>query len=108
MDGNNEIIIYDFMTEEYSTYLSNSLLEKDVRTINEGLSEILPNGDLFLEESNFARTLYFNADGSLRWSHVNKANDGKVYRVGWSRIMYSENDIDIVKNFLKSKRKCND
>ena len=39
-----------------------------MRTIIEGLSEILPNGDLIVEESYYGRTLYFNADGSLRWS----------------------------------------
>ena len=80
--GYNEVNIYNFKTGEYSSYLKNSLKENDVRTITQGRSEILPNGDLFVEESNYARTLYFNSDGSLRWSHFNRAADGKLYRLG--------------------------
>ena len=46
-----------------------------MRTKNQGLHEILPNGDLFIEEQNYGRSLYFNSDGSLRWTHVNRANN---------------------------------
>ena len=108
VDGHNEVIIYDFKTNEYSSYLKDSLIENDVRTITEGRSQILPNGDLIIEESNFARTLYFNTDGSLRWSHVNRAEDGSVYIVGWSRILYTQKDIQNVNNFLDIKGICNE
>ena len=107
VDGNNQVIIYDFKTNEYSTYLSESLMKQDVRTVTEGRSQILPNGDLFVEETNYARTLYFNADGSMRWSHFNRA-DGFAYAVGWSRILYTQDDIQIVNNFLESKGACNE
>ena len=108
MDGHNEIIIYDFKKNEYSYYLKDNLIKNDVRTKTEGRSQILPNGDLFVEETNYGRTLYFNSDGSLRWTNVNRAANGKVYNVGWSRIMYNKNDIEIIKNFLQSRVKCND
>jgi len=108
VDGHNEIIIYDFKTNEYSSYLKDSLIENDVRTIEEGRGEILTNGDLFVEETNYGRTIYFNADGSLRWTHVNRANDGNVYRVGWSRILYTEEDIQTVNNFLTNKGSCSE
>ena len=107
VDGNNEVIIYDFKTNEYSTYLKKSLTKFDVRTITEGRSQIIKNGDLFVEESNYGRTLYFNSDGSLRWTHVNRAKDGKIYAVSWSRILYDENDLQLIDNFLKSRSKCN-
>ena len=108
VDGHNEVIVYDFKTNEYSSYLKDSLIEHDVRTITEGRSQILPNGDLFIEESNYGRTLYFNSDGSLRWTHVNRADDGNVYRVGWSRILYNNKDIQNVNNFLTNKGTCNE
>jgi len=108
VDGHNEVIIYDFKTNEYSSYLNNSLIENDVRTITEGRSEILPNGDLLVEETNYGRTLYFNSDGSLRWTNVNRANNGKIYKIKWSRILYEEDDIQIVTNFLQSRINCND
>ncbi len=107
VDGYNEVIIYDFKTNEYTSFLSDSFTNYEVKTLNQGLSEILPNGDLFVEETNYGRTLYFNSDGSLRWTHVNRSENGKVYSVGWSRILYLDKDIQIVNNFLTSRRKCN-
>ena len=107
VDGHNEVITYNFKTNEYSSYLKNSLINNDVRTITEGRSEILPNGNLFIEETNYGRTLYFNTDGSLRWTHINIADNGEIYYVGWSRILYNEKDIQIAKNFLKSRVECN-
>tara|TARA_B100000519_G_C14250114_1_gene441990 strand:- start:1487 stop:2863 length:1377 start_codon:yes stop_codon:yes gene_type:complete len=103
VDGNNRVVIYDFETGEYSYYLNESLKTEDVRTVTEGTSQILPNGDLFIEESNYGRTLYFNSDGSLRWKHINRSNNGKLYSVSWSRILYSKDDIENVHKFLKIK-----
>ena len=107
VDGNNEVIVYDFRTDQYSPYLRDSLIKDDVRTITAGRSEILPNGDLFVEETNYGRTLYFNSDGSLRWTHLNRAKNRKTYEVAWSRILYSNKDIQIVKKFLQSRGDCN-
>ena len=106
--GNSEVIIYDFKTNEYTSYLRDSLIKHDVRTSTSGTSEILPNGNLFVEESNSGRSLYFNSDGSLRWTHVNRGENGKVYFVAWSRILHNKKDIQNVSNFLVSRNKCND
>jgi len=108
VDGHNEVMIYNFKTNKYSSYLEESLAQNDVRTITEGRSQILTNDDLFIEESYYARILYFNADGSLRWTYVNRAGDEKVYRLGWSRILYMEEDILTVNNFLTNKGTCNE
>ena len=108
VDGNSEVIIYDFGADEYSYYLRDALAKAKVRTKTQGRSEILPNGDLFIEETNYGRTIYFNADGSLRWSHVNSTNDNEVYRVGWSRILYTDKDLLAVKNLLSTKGTCNE
>ncbi len=108
VDGHNEVIIYNFKTDKYSSYLKDSLADNDVRTITQGRSEILQNGDLFIEDTNYARTLYFNADGSLRWTHVNRADNQNIYIVAWSRILYTQDDIQIVNNFLENKGSCNE
>ncbi len=105
VDGNNQVIIYNFETDKYSLYLDESLKKHDVRTITEGRSQILPNGDLFIEETNYGRNLYFNSDGSLRWEFVNRSKNGDLKHVSWSRIFYSENDIKKVQTFLKLKNK---
>ena len=52
--------------------------------------------------------LYFNSDGSLRWTHVNRASNEKVYTVGWSRILYTNEDIQTVNKFLTNKGTCNE
>jgi hypothetical protein len=106
VDGHNEVIIYDFKTDQYSPYLKDILIENDVRTITGGQSQVLPSGDLFVEESGYGRTLYFNADGSLRWTHVNRAKNGNVFLVAWSRILYLEEDVQTVNNFLDNKETC--
>ncbi|WP_075507318.1 arylsulfotransferase family protein [Prochlorococcus marinus] len=106
VDGHNEVIIYDFKTNQYSYYLNESLKKNDVRTIKQGRSQILPNGDLFVEETNFGRAIYFDADGLLRWTYLNRAKNGNVYFLGWSRILYDDKDITIVKNFLHKKGTC--
>ncbi|MDC0420382.1 arylsulfotransferase family protein [Gammaproteobacteria bacterium] len=108
VDGHNEVIIYNFKTDKYSSYLKDALIDNDVRTITQGRSQILPNGDLFIEDTNYARTLYFNADGSLRWTHVNRADNQDIYIVAWSRILYTQDDIQNVNNFLENKGPCNE
>ena len=106
VDGNNEVNIYNFKTGNFSSYLKNSLIQHDVRTRNQGLSEILPNGDLFIEETNFGRNLYFNSDGTLRWTYLNRSKKGYVYTVKWSRIIHKSDEILNVKNFLNTKDEC--
>ena len=108
VDGNNEVIIYNFKTKQYSNYLPNSLIAADVKTITGGQSEIFKNGDLYVEDHNYARKVYFNSDGSLRWQYINRAINGKLYQVGNSRIMTSENELKNVRKFLNQKSICND
>ena len=103
VDGNNRVIIYDFETTEYSYYLNESLINEDVRTVTQGRSQILPNGDLFIEETNYGRILYFNSDGSLRYEYFNRANNKLLYDLGWSRILYTDSDLEKVSKFLHKK-----
>ena len=74
--------------------------------MGQGRSEILPSGDLFVEETDSGRILFFDADGSLKWTYLNRADNGETYLLSWSRILYSQKDRQIVKNFLQSKGKC--
>ena len=100
VDGVNNVVIYDFENDIYSNYLKASLKKHDVRTITNGLSEILDNGDLFIEETNYGRYLYFNSDGSLLWEYINRANNGNVYKVSWSRIYYKKRDLQKIKKIF--------
>ncbi len=101
VDGNNEVVIYDFKTDSYSKYFDESLKQYDVRTMSQGRSQILDTGDLFIEEQNYGRILYFNKDGSLQWQYVNRADNGNVFTVSWSRILYKPEDIKKVRKVLE-------
>ena len=81
-------------------------VKDDVKTVFAGRSEILPNGDLMVEETFSGRTLFYNSDGSLRWTHLNRADNGNVYGIAWSRILYTKDDILNVNNFLNSNITC--
>ena len=106
VDGHNEVVIFNFKTKKYSSYLAKSLAQEDVKTIFQGRSEILPNGDLFFEETDNGRILFFNSDGSLKWSYVNGSKNKKVYQLGWSRILHTTQEINNVKNIIKNKTSC--
>jgi hypothetical protein len=101
VEGNNEVVIYDFKTDSYSKYFDESLKQYDVRTVSEGRSQILDNNDLFIEEQNYGRILYFNKDTSVQWQYVNRADNGNVYLVIWSRILYKPEDIKKVRKILE-------
>ena len=101
VDGSNEIVIYDFKTDSYSKYFDESLEQNDVRTTTEGGSQIFDNGDLFIEEQNFGRLLYFNQDTSVQWQYVNRADDGNVYMLNWSRVLYEPEDIKKVHKIIE-------
>ncbi len=108
VDGNNQIIIYNFKTKKYSAYLNDSFIKNDIRTLTQGRGKIIAGGDVFVEETDFGRLTYLNADGSLKWSYINRSNDGKIYQLGWSRILYEKKDIEKTRNFLNTKINCND
>ena len=107
VDGNNEVLIYNFDNDTYRSYLKDSLIENDVRTITGGQSEILENGDLFIGETNYSRLLYLNNNGDLKWTFYNRAENGGVYPIGWSRILHTSQQIDKVKKFKGKEVRCN-
>jgi hypothetical protein len=80
-------MIYDFATDTVTSPYQAGMEKHDVRTISEGRSEIYPNGDVFVEESNYGRLLRLNPDGDIVWQYVNRASDGAVYRMNWSRVL---------------------
>ncbi|MEN8722614.1 MAG: arylsulfotransferase family protein [Alphaproteobacteria bacterium] len=84
-EGRNRVIVYDFATQTTSGALDDALAANEVRTAQEGLSDILPDGSVIVEETEKGRALHFGPDGSVRWSYVNRAADGTVYQLGWSR-----------------------
>ena len=85
--GANEVYIYDFATGEARSPWREAMRRHDVRTMTMGTSTLLDDGGLVVVEHDYGRVLRLSADGALRWSYVNRASDGRVYRLGWGRYL---------------------
>jgi hypothetical protein len=83
--GTNNAVIFDFETGQTRSPYKTGFDANAVKTINQGLSTILPNGDIFVEEQNWGRVLVMAPGGEIRWDYVNRAEDGNVYQVFWTR-----------------------
>ena len=85
VDGANDVVIYDFAQDRTESPYRQHLQDLQVRTISEGRSEILPDGDVVVEESDYGRVLRLGLDGRVRWEYVNRASDGQIYMLNWTR-----------------------
>jgi hypothetical protein len=94
VDGSNEVIIYDFSKNEYSKFLNEAMIKNSIRTPEEGSAEILPGRGMLVEETEYGRLLFFNPDGSIKWTYLNRSSSGAVSLVTWSRILYKDKDIN--------------
>ena len=63
-----------------------------------GPGRILDNGDFLVEETHGGRLLYFNKDGSLRWSYLNRADDGNIYN------LENSFQLDLVKEVISTNK----
>jgi len=82
----NSVFVYDFetdsVTEPYKTFLE---FEK-IKTLSEGRSEILSNGDLFVEETNNGR-IFIGDTIKKKLSFSKRLNDEEIIYLHWSRII---------------------
>ena len=101
----SEVIIYNFETKKFRKLFNNQFQKENLKTSSEGLSHILKDGSLMVEEQNHGRIVLFNNKGEKEWEFVNKDKNGDIGFVFWSRIIEDEM---FVKNFklLAKKRKC--
>ena len=89
-DNTVEVNIVDFETGETTSPWREPLNRLDVRARTEGLMTVLPENDLFLEEQNYGRIFRMKADGEIVWEFVNRAEMGRIFRLGWSRLLTPE------------------
>ncbi|WP_171236686.1 arylsulfotransferase family protein [Ruegeria sp. HKCCA6837] len=85
--GHNQVSFYDFETDKVSGPFDEALAAADVRTPFGGLFELLPDGSLLAEETTNGRLVILERDGRVLAEFVNRASDGKIYFMGWSRFL---------------------
>ncbi len=86
----NGVWIVDVVDNRFTPVYPEGFEALELRTRTEGRSRLLADGPLFVEESNFGRVVIMDPDGTARVSYVNRAGDGQLYRLNWSRIVDRE------------------
>jgi len=103
IDGHNNIYLFDFVDGSVSTPYSEVLKDLDVRTVTEGRQDILDNGDVLVEESNYGRILRISRKQAI-WEFTVKIDDNFTGMMNWSRYLTKEQ----IRNVLPvlNKAKC--
>ena len=86
----NDVVIYDFRKNKYERPFREALRKNEVRTPTQGRGNILPNGNLFFEESDYGRLGEMTKEGEIIWEYVNRGSDGYLYQTSWSRVYTAE------------------
>lgn len=87
VQGHAQLMIYDFDSASVSLLHDATMARESVVTQSEGLADLAPSGHVMLEQENDGRLLILGPDGRVFASFVNRAPDGRVYRLGWSRLV---------------------
>jgi len=93
----SEVLIFNFKENSFTSYLKNSIAEQSVLSGVEGLQHLTKDNSLLIEDNADGRILFFSSSGELLWEYVNKAKDGKIYRLNWSRLIEEEEKIKLIK-----------
>jgi hypothetical protein len=90
VNGTSEIVYFDLGTETAYRPFQTVLDAQDFKNEAAGLFTLLPDGHLYVDESESGRSMIFTPDGKLAVEHVNRAENELIYHLGWSRIMDRE------------------
>lgn len=85
VNGHNQVMIYDFATDTVTSPYKDVMAADDVLSVTEGLFELTSSGHLLIEEENSGRLLIYGPDQTLLAQYMNRAKDGYLYGLGWSR-----------------------
>ena len=99
MEGSkySEIIIYNFEDKTFKKKFNDDLRNNNVHTFSQGLSEILDDGSMLVEEQNHGRIIFFDKFGNKEWEFVNKDSKNNNYFTSWSRILKNKKTIKNIK-----------
>ena len=87
--GHNNQYIYDFETKQTTKNYTKMFREGRIITKSEGRSDILINGNLFVEETNYGRILFGDQNG-VNAIFVDRMDKDYVAMLGWSRYYTNE------------------
>lgn len=85
VDGTSEEQIFDFRTGSVTSPMKRGFDRLGIRAAVHGLGDIQPDGRIMVEDSVAGHLVEFDAEGGVAWRFVNRATDGAVYAMNWSR-----------------------
>jgi hypothetical protein len=85
IDGNNQVMIYDFATDTVTSPWKAAMEKMDMLTASEGLVDFTLSGHLVMEESNSGRIVILDRAGGLVGEYYNRTEDGRRFKMAWSR-----------------------
>ena len=103
----SEVVIYNFETKRFRKLFNDQLQKENFQTTSGGLSQILKDGSLIVDESDHGRIILFNNQGEKEWEFVNKDKNGDIGLISWSRIIEDEIFIKKFKSLVESKKCTN-
>jgi hypothetical protein len=97
----SQVMVYDFATGRISLPLEQAMRRNNFRTWVEGLFTQLPDGSTLIEDQTEGRLMIFRRDGSIAAQYFNRAKDGELYHLGWSRYINKTKGDIILRNLRK-------
>lgn len=82
--GHNNIYIYNLENNTIDTSYSPIMRKIGIKTLNEGRCELLDNGDMFVDESNFGNLYIFNKE-KLKFHYTERVDKKNVKKFFWVR-----------------------
>ena len=82
----NSIFVYNFENDSITEPFKKFLESEKIKTYTSGRSEILPNGDLFIEDTNSGR-VFIGDSIKKKVSFSRRLNEDIIFQLHWSRII---------------------
>jgi Arylsulfotransferase (ASST) len=87
VEGTNKLATVDFRTGKVTYDYDAAFARHAIKTVSQGRGQILPGGDLFVEDTDGGRLMRMAPDGTVRWRFIHTKPDGTRMVLGWSRYL---------------------
>jgi len=83
----NQVYVYNFENDEITTPYDQLMKKENINTPTQGRCDILPNGDIFIEETDNGKIL-FGDSTRTKITFVKRKDEEYTHVLLWSRIIY--------------------
>lgn len=84
--SHNEVYVYDFSTDSIATPYTQLLKDEEISTLTSGRSDILPNGDIYVEDTNHGRIVIGDSI-TKKIEYIKRHDKDYISSLYWSRII---------------------